>query len=88
MSRIVSSVSRTGKAGKSVTMPELSSPEPGKSSGTKDRMVLFCEQCYRYDKHIAIKVGPVFKVLLVILTFGLALIFWPKRCSCCGSIRF
>lgn len=64
------------------------SQEPEKSPETKDRMVLFCESCYRYDKHIAVKVPTVFKLVLVLLTFGLALIFWPKRCSCCGSIRF
>ncbi|MBL8852999.1 MAG: hypothetical protein JNK57_03405 [Planctomycetaceae bacterium] len=88
MNKLISRVSHTGEAGKSTTMSEQISPEPKKSSETKDRMVLFCEQCYRYDKHIAVKVSLVIKILLVVLTLGLALIFWPKRCSCCGSIRF
>jgi hypothetical protein len=88
MNKMVRSVSYTGKAGKSVIMPEETTSGPEKSSGSKDRLVLFCEQCYRYDKHIPVKIGPVFKLLAIIFTFGLALIFWPKRCSCCGSIRF
>jgi hypothetical protein len=88
MNQMLQKVSHPGKAGKFEIMSESSSTKPEKSSGTKDRLVLFCEQCYRYDKHIPVKVSSVFRILLIIFTFGLALIFWPKRCSCCGSIRF
>lgn len=88
MNKIVRDVSHPGKAGKFEIMSEPSSTEPSKSSAGSDRMVLFCEQCYRYDKHIPVKVWFVFKITVIVLTLGLALIFWPKRCSCCGSIRF
>lgn len=88
MNKIARNVSPPGKAGKFEIMPEPSPTESEKASGTADRMVLFCEECYRYDKHIPVKTWFVFKAVIVILTLGLALIFWPKRCSCCGSIRF
>jgi len=90
MNLSIANISQTRKAGKSAVMTE-SDPErikPEQPPGPRDKSVLFCESCYRYDKHIPVKIAPVFKILLVIITAGLALIFWPKRCSCCGSVRF
>lgn len=71
-----------------MTQSEPERIKPEQPTGPRDKSVLFCESCYRYDKHIPVKVASVFKILLVIWTAGLALIFWPKRCSCCGSVRF
>jgi len=58
------------------------------SSTVRDKSVLFCEQCFRYDRHVPVKVSTVVRLSLIVLTCGLALIFWPKRCCCCGSTRF
>jgi hypothetical protein len=81
-------VTQLHRAAEEKTMTEQSEKRSAKTVGTRDKTVLFCEQCYRYDKHIPVKIGPVFRILVVIGTLGLALIFWPKRCSCCGSLRF
>jgi|GEM_PF-2664574 len=59
-------------------------PKRRKSTSTQK----FCEQCYRYDHHSPVKVALPIKVVLVVMTLGLALLFWPTRCVCCGSIRF
>lgn len=90
MSSSVANISQSGKAGKSAVMTDSETEriKPEQPPGPRDKSVLFCESCYRYDKHIPVKVSPIFKLLLVIGTAGLALIFWPKRCSCCGSVRF
>lgn len=82
------STSRITRAEKEALMSKPSSERPAKPSSSKDRSVLFCEQCYRYDKHIPVRVSFGLKVVLIVATFGLALVFWPKRCSCCGSMRF
>lgn len=82
------SVTQLKRAAEEKTMSEQYEKRSAKAAGPRDKSVLFCEQCYRYDKHIPVKVGAVFRVLLVLVTLGLALIFWPKRCSCCGSMRF
>lgn len=72
---------------------ELESQDEDKGSRPRskrksDSTQKFCEQCYRYDYHSPVKVGFAMKVTLVVLTAGLALIFWPTRCKCCGSVRF
>jgi len=82
------SVTQLKRAAEETIMSEQHEQRSAKAAGARDKTVLFCEQCYRYDKHIPVRIGPVFRILLVIATLGLALIFWPKRCSCCGSLRF
>ena len=48
---------------------------------------LFCKQCYRKDEHAQLRCSISLKAVLIIITFGLAWVFWPKRCLCCGKIR-
>jgi len=41
-----------------------------------------------YHATAQIPVNKVLLAFLVILTFGLILLFRPKRCVCCGEMKF
>lgn len=59
----------------------------GTSSGAS-KLRIYCFACHRMEYHYSTLKGKSYHYLLVGLTFGLALIFGPYRCRCCGHRRF
>jgi hypothetical protein len=47
----------------------------------------YCYGCQRSDLHVPLRLNRRVTVLLVLLTLGLAILFWPYRCVTCGSVR-
>ena len=56
------------------------------SSNAKNRK-LYCFSCHRLEYHYSALKGTSYHYLLIGCTFGLALIFGPYRCRCCGHRR-
>jgi len=63
---------------------ELDSPTSRKRS--KKRKI-YCFNCNRQEFHIMAYKGTSLHSLLVGMSFGLARIFGPYRCTCCGKKR-
>ena len=55
-------------------------------STTKSKR-LYCFACHRMEYHYNALKGAYYHHLLIGITFGLALIFGPYRCRCCGYRR-
>ncbi len=52
-----------------------------------EKKMLFCKQCFRKDIHNHVHYPGVAKAFLVVASLGLFLLFRPKRCVCCGTVR-
>lgn len=68
--------------------PRISRTRKSSRSEVSTSTRKFCVQCYRYDYHKPVKVTVVAKVLVIIFTLGIAALFWPSRCVCCGTMRY
>jgi hypothetical protein len=52
-----------------------------------ERKVCYCNSCWRNEYHSPVRVDWFSRVLIVLLTLGLAVVLWPYRCQCCGQLR-
>ena len=48
----------------------------------------FCRSCNRHEAHNKIPFSLPAYVVLVYVTLGLVLLLHPRRCTCCGKVRF
>ena len=46
-----------------------------------------CKSCWRDDFHEDVKMPMFVFGFLLVVTFGLFLLFRPSRCVCCGTMR-
>ena len=59
----------------------------GTGDVVESKKKLYCFSCHRMEYHYNALKGTAYHHLLVGFTFGLALIFGPYRCRCCGYRR-
>ena len=62
-----------------------SQAEPSRKRSKKRK--IYCFNCNRQEFHIMAYKGTMIHSFLVGMTFGLARIFGPYRCTCCGKKR-
>ena len=48
----------------------------------------YCHFCWRVERHRYVPAPRLAIWTLGALTLGIALVFWPYRCECCGRVRF
>jgi len=49
---------------------------------------LFCKSCFRMDVHSPVKFSALIRGILLVVSLGLIIFFWPKKCICCGKVRY
>ena len=62
-------------------------PEPPPTRKRTKKRKIYCFNCNRQEFHIMAFKGTAIHSFLVGMTFGLARIFGPYRCTCCGKKR-
>lgn len=60
----------------------------GGTSPSSKSLRIYCFACHRMEYHYSALKGKAYHHLLIGLTFGLALVFGPYRCRCCGYRRY
>ena len=68
--------------------PESGSETRRPSKSRRKRLGLHCFNCNRYEGHYLLLYRRLWYSFIVGMTFGLAIVFGPYRCQCCGSSRF
>jgi hypothetical protein len=61
--------------------------ESGGSGGSGKNLRMYCFACHRAEYHYNALKGTAYHHLLIGLTFGMAVLFGPYRCRCCGYRR-
>ena len=61
--------------------------ESGTARKRSKKRKIYCFNCNRQEFHIMAYKGTVLHSFLVGMSFGLARIFGPYRCTCCGKKR-
>ena len=47
----------------------------------------FCSSCWRDEYHQPVQFDAFTRLVLIVMTFGLAAYLWPYRCRTCGNVR-
>jgi len=73
--------------GEELDAPESAAETRRGSKGRRKRLGLHCFNCNRYEGHYLLAYRRLWYSFIIGMTFGLAIIFGPYRCQCCGSSR-
>ena len=71
----------------SIDVAETEVVEAAKSSSSRSRRI-YCFSCHRPEYHANALRSTRLHHLLAGMTFGLAYLFGPYRCRCCGYVRY
>lgn len=52
------------------------------------RMKMYCSSCFREEPHKYVRLPKYVRGTFLILTLGLGYFILPKRCTCCGKVRY